>query len=154
MFSRTCRILLQDVSCYIGNYRSYFSSWRGAWRGFNRNGMNDHRNQSCLKLIRIYDQILIWLNNTNDFHFVDFSKSCVETVEIRSFVERPWSSFIPHWPFKPQYPHTNSPNWSPCIPINNTLREVDKRSKHFPLGDYFNNSHIFSWLCIDIVRRK
>ena len=41
------------------------------------------------------------------------------------------------WSFKPQYPHTNSPN----ISFNNKLREFDKRSRHFPLGDHFFNSH-------------
>ena len=43
------------------------------------------------------------------------------------------------WPFKPQYPHTNSPNWSPYISLNNELREFDTRSRHFLLGDHFIN---------------
>ena len=42
---------------------------------------------------------------------------------------------------KPQYPHTNSPNWSLYISIKNKLREFDKRSKHFPSGDRFTDSH-------------
>ena len=43
--------------------------------------------------------------------------------------------------FKPQYPHTNSPNWSLYISLKNELREFDKRSKYFLLGDHFPNSH-------------
>ena len=31
--------------------------------------------------------MMIWLSNTNDFHFVVFSKSCVETGEIRSLLK-------------------------------------------------------------------
>ena len=55
----------------------------------------------------------------------------------------------------PQYPHTNSPNWSLCISLKNELREFDKRSRHFLLGDHFINSHnLISWQCMDIVRRK
>ena len=35
------------------------------------------------------------------------------------------------------------------------LGEFVKRSKHFPLGNYFINSyHLFSWLFIAIVKRK
>ena len=47
-------------------------------------------------------------------------------------------------PFKPQYPHTTSPNWSPYISLENELREFDKRSRHFFLGDHFINSHNLS----------
>ena len=58
-------------------------------------------------------------------------------------------------PFKSQYPHTNSPNCSLYISLKNELREFDKRSKHFLLGDHFINSHnLVSWQCMDIVRRK
>ena len=57
--------------------------------------------------------------------------------------------------FKPQDPHTNSPDWSPHISLKNELREFDKRSKHFPFGDLYISSHkLFSWCCTDIVRRK
>ena len=42
---------------------------------------------------------------------------------------------------KPQYPHTNSPNWSPYISLENELREFVQRSQHFPLGDHFIYSH-------------
>ena len=56
---------------------------------------------------------------------------------------------------KQHYPHTNSPNWSLYISLKNKLREFDKRSKHFLLGDHFINSHnLISWQCMDIVRRK
>ena len=49
-------------------------------------------------------------------------------------------------PFKPQYPHKNSPNWSLYISLRNKLREFGRRSKHFLLGDHFINSHnYFSW---------
>ena len=51
---------------------------------------------------------------------------------------------------------TNSPNWSLCISFKNKLRGFDKRSRQFPLGDHFINSHLIliSWHCMDIVRRK
>ena len=56
---------------------------------------------------------------------------------------------------KSQYPHTNSPNWSLYISLKNELREFDKRSKHFLVGDHFINSHnLISWQCMDIVRRN
>ena len=59
------------------------------------------------------------------------------------------------YPFKPQYPHTNSPNWSLYISIKNKLRGLDKRSMHFLFSDHFTNSHnLFSWLCIVTVRRQ
>ena len=47
-------------------------------------------------------------------------------------------------PFKPQYPHTNSPNWSLYISLKNELREFDKRSRNFYLADRFINSHNLS----------
>ena len=41
------------------------------------------------------------------------------------------------------------------FPLRNELRESDKRSKHFPSGDHFINSHnLISWNSKDIVRRK
>ena len=45
---------------------------------------------------------------------------------------------------KPQYLHTNSPNWSLYISLKNELREFVKRSRHFYLGDHFINSHNLS----------
>ena len=40
------------------------------------------------------------------------------------------------------------------ISIKKKLREFDIRSKHFPSGGYFINSHnLFSWLCIDFLER-
>ena len=37
----------------------------------------------------------------------------------------------------------------------NELREFDKRSRHFPLGDHFINSHnLIPSHCMDIVGRK
>ena len=54
---------------------------------------------------------------------------------------------------KPQYPHTNSPNWSPYISLKNWLRDFVCWSKIFTSGDCFNSHHIFSRLCIDIVKR-
>ena len=46
------------------------------------------------------------------------------------------------------------PNWIPYISLRNWLREFVQRSKHFPLADHFIDSpNLFSWLCIDIVRR-
>ena len=59
------------------------------------------------------------------------------------------------YPFHPQYPHTNSPDWCPYTSLNNTLREFGRRSKHFLLGDHIINSHNhFSWQHMDIVRGK
>ena len=61
------------------------------------------------------------------------------------------------WTFNPSSPniHTNSPNWSLYISLKNELREFDKKSKHFPLGDHFINSHnLVSWHCMDIIGRK
>ena len=47
-----------------------------------------------------------------------------------------------HSPFKPWYPPTHSPNWSPyCISSKNQLREFDNRSKHFLFSEHFINSH-------------
>ena len=58
-------------------------------------------------------------------------------------------------PFQTQYPHTNSPHWSPYIPLRKCLREFAKRSKYFPSGDHFVNSHnLFSCLCVEIVWRQ
>ena len=58
-------------------------------------------------------------------------------------------------PFKPQYPQTNSPNWSLYIFLKNELREFDKRSKYFLLGDHLINSHnLISWQRMDVVRRN
>ena len=58
-------------------------------------------------------------------------------------------------PFKPQYPQANSPNWSLYISLKNKLREFEKRSKQFLLGDHLINSHnLISWHCMDIVRGK
>ena len=45
------------------------------------------------------------------------------------------------YPFKPQYPHTNSPNRSLYIFLKNVLREFDKISRHFLFGDRCINSH-------------
>ena len=40
-----------------------------------------------------------------------------------------------------------------CLGGHEGLR--NKRSKHFPFGDYFTNFHnLFSWWCIDFVERK
>ena len=52
--------------------------------------------------------------------------------------------------------HTNSPVWYwPYISLRNWLREFDKRSKHFPFGNYYINSHNpFSLWCAEIIRRK
>ena len=53
------------------------------------------------------------------------------------------------------YTGTNSPNWSPYSSLKNVLREFDKRSKHFLVGDHFINSHyLISCQCMDIVGRK
>ena len=41
------------------------------------------------------------------------------------------------------------------IPFKDKLREFDKRSKYFLLGDHFINSHnLISSQCMDMVRRK
>ena len=59
------------------------------------------------------------------------------------------------YPFKPQYPQANSPNWSLYISLKNKLREFDKRSKYFLFGDHLINSHnLISWHCVDIVTEE
>ena len=39
--------------------------------------------------------------------------------------------------FEVIYRNKYSPNWSPYISLKNVLREFDKRSRHFLLGDHF-----------------
>ena len=46
---------------------------------------------------------------------------------LTKWTRQPWQS-----PYKPQYLHTNSPNWSLYISLLNPLGEFDKRSEHFP----------------------
>ena len=59
-----------------------------------------------------------------------------------------------HWPLH-HSANTHSPDWAPYISLKNWLREFVCRSKPFPSGDHFINSHsIFSWLCIYTVGRK
>ena len=36
-------------------------------------------------------------------------------------------------PFKPQYPHTNSPDWSPCISFKNSWENLVHNQSIFPL---------------------
>ena len=56
---------------------------------------------------------------------------------------------------KPQYPNTNSPDWSTYISLKNWLREFVCTSKLFTSADHFINSYqIFSKLCTDNVKRK
>ena len=63
--------------------------------------------------------------------------------------------FFLWWSFLPKYLHTNSSAWSPYISLKSQSREFDKGSKHFFFGDHYINSHnLFSWWCIDSVRRK
>ena len=78
------------------------------------------------------------------------SFSCDEAASrFRLFTARQFSSFhfnckypgLCSYPFNSQYPHTNSPNWPLYITLKNELREFDKRSKYFLLGDHFINSH-------------
>ena len=61
-----------------------------------------------------------------------------------------------HWPLHHSAcANTHSPDWAPYISSKNWLREFVCRSKPFPSGDHFINSHsIFSWLCIYTVGRK
>ena len=60
-----------------------------------------------------------------------------------------------NWPFKPQYPHTNSPDWLPYFSLWNQWREFVDKSQHSPLGvQLINSLDIFTCSCIDIVRRK
>ena len=61
-----------------------------------------------------------------------------------------------HWPLRHSaWANTRSPDWAPYISSKNWLREFVCRSKPFPSGDHFINSHsIFSWLCMYTVKRK
>ena len=52
---------------------------------------------------------------------------------------------------KSPYPYTNSPNWSLYFSIKNTLREFDKRSKHFILVIILSILTTFSLNCILIL---
>ena len=55
---------------------------------------------------------------------------------------------------KPRFPHTNSSTGLYTFSYKDKLREFDKRSKHFLLGDNFINSHNFiSWLGMDIISK-
>ena len=78
------------------------------------------------------------------------SFSCDEAASrFRLYTARQFSSFhfnckysgLCSYPFNSQYPRTNSPNWPLYITLKNELREFDKRSKYFLLGDHFINSH-------------
>ena len=57
-------------------------------------------------------------------------------------------------PCKPQYPETNSPNWSLYISLKNVFREFDERSKQFLFDHFYNSHNLISWQCIGIIRRK
>ena len=57
-----------------------------------------------------------------------------------------WPKSLPevntvYYPFKSQYPHTDSSNWSLYISLKNGLREFNERSRFFLIGDHFINSH-------------
>ena len=87
------------------------------------------------------------------FHFLLVPSKMTVVASNRPFYR--YSGHIELIRFNPQYPHTNSPNWSLYISLRNKLREFGRRSKHFLLGDHFINSHNhFSWYHMDIVRRK
>ena len=64
------------------------------------------------------------------------SKSKIFTGSKRVIFKKPTPQ-----PFKPQYLHTNSPNWFLYISLKNELREFVKRSRYFYLGDHFIKSH-------------
>ena len=76
-------------------------------------------------------------------------------VESDTLAKGDWHLWELTLPFKPQYTHTNSPNWSLYFLLRNMLREFGKRSRHFLFGQPFINSHnLVSWQCMDISRRK
>lgn len=54
----------------------------------------------------------------------------------------------------PKYPHTNFPVDLHTFLLIKTLREFVKKSKRFPLGDHFINSHTPLFYCFGIVRGK
>ena len=58
--------------------------------------------------------------------------------------------------FNPQYPQTNSPDWSSHISFENYWREFDKGSKYLPFCEHFIDRHnVISWSCIDnIIHEK
>lgn len=53
-----------------------------------------------------------------------------------------------------KYPHTNFPVDLHTFLLIKTLREFVKKSKRFPLGDHFINSHTPLFYCFGIVRGK
>lgn len=61
-----------------------------------------------------------------------------------------------NWPFKSQYLHTNSPDWSPHIFLKNKLRDFDKKNwSIFSLVIiFFILITSFFCSCVDFVRRK
>ena len=123
--------------------------------------------QVCRRNLRVFNSHyglgLNWFYPDLKFQFVKFCPQCDSIngpacwIVLDIWLLQQRNSFqLLHWlTFKPQYQHTNSPNWCLYIFLKNELREFDKRSKHFLLDDHFINSHnLVSWHCMDIVRRK
>ena len=54
----------------------------------------------------------------------------------------------------PKYPHANSPVDLHTFLLIKTLREFVKKSKRFPLGDHFINSHNLFFYCFDYCQEK
>ena len=87
------------------------------------------------------------------FHFNGFTPS--PTLKQRLVATRKWPigfHVFLSWIF--DYPHTNSPNWSLYISLKNKLREFDKRSKYFFVGDHSINSHTFPPDCLLTLLRE
>ena len=101
--------------------------------------------------------------------FFIFKTTYLATVQPASsdFRKAPWDRHFWEWhlkclsksnspslPFKPHY--ISAYKFSKLISIlMKGLREFDKRSRHFLLGDRLIKSHnLISWQCMDIARRK
>ena len=87
------------------------------------------------------------------FHINGFTPS--PTLKQRLMATRKWPigfHVFLSWIF--DYPHTNSPNWSLYISLKNELREFDKRSKYFFVGDHSINSHTFPPDCLLTLLRE
>ena len=54
----------------------------------------------------------------------------------------------------PPYRETYSQDLFPYISLKNWLREIDKRSKHFPFDDHFDDSHNLSLVSILLGENK
>ena len=118
---------------------------------------HDKHRATLASLTDLYLSLEIWCLWTSSF-FLEYDKRRARQAWNNENKNYFWSSDIALTlkatnKFSFSYRHTNSPNWSPNISLQNEL--FDKRSKHFPFGDHFIYSYnLISWQCMGIIRRK